>query len=116
MQNLSFNENYCRLEDECSALLYIPITSNPSRRSSNSRMVVVIEQAPPQRVDSPAPVEVPQQEDPDPIQEPETPMEEEQDGSSMARKRKAPGVDPNLRRDSKYRFCNDTDGQGSSSS
>ncbi len=79
-------------------------------------MVVVIEQAPPQRVDPPAPVEVPQQEDPDPVQEPETPMEEEQDGSSMARKRKAPGVDSNLRRDSKHRFCNDTDGQGNSSS
>ena len=64
-------------------------------------MVVVLEQAPPERVEPPTPVEVPQQEDPESVEDSETLVDEEQDGSSMARKRKAPGADS---RDSKLRI------------
>ncbi|KAE9553701.1 hypothetical protein FO519_003094 [Halicephalobus sp. NKZ332] len=94
-------KNNIRLEDECSALLYIQITPNLPRHPNSPRMTVVIEQAPPQRVEPPTPMEVPQQEDAELLEESEVSMEDEQDGSSMARKRKSVGADA---RDSKLRI------------
>uniref|UniRef100_A0AC34QG69 Uncharacterized protein n=1 Tax=Panagrolaimus sp. JU765 TaxID=591449 RepID=A0AC34QG69_9BILA len=107
LQLLNFvqQNDHLRLEDECRALLYMPLSSTTqSTTRQRPRMIVTIEPAPPQRISVPVPVPVPE------IEEameaiPDDEMEEcGQDGGSMARKRKAHGISDAGHQNSKLRI------------